>query len=163
MDIVSKSTRSRMMAGIRGKNTRPENGGASLASCRRVPVSAHDRHLPGVPDLVLRRYHAVILVHGCFWHGHSACPFAATPKSPWTSTQNCAMPRTSRRGSNYCSTTAEPSSLPPDRPQKLLTICVLSLCRLRVSVSWGHWSLRVVLVVEFIFFDCTRRIIPRVF
>ena len=29
------------------------------------------RSLPGIPDLVLRRYHTVVMVQGCFWHGHS--------------------------------------------------------------------------------------------
>ena len=28
------------------------------------------RKLPGMPDLVLPRYRAVVLVQGCFWHGH---------------------------------------------------------------------------------------------
>lgn len=29
------------------------------------------RKLPGTPDLVLRRHRTVVLVQGCFWHGHS--------------------------------------------------------------------------------------------
>jgi DNA mismatch endonuclease (patch repair protein) len=40
----------------------------------------HDERLPGRPDIVLRRYKAVILVHGCFWHGHG-CPNFRWPKS----------------------------------------------------------------------------------
>lgn len=45
----------------------------------------HDRTLPGKPDLILRRHGAVILVHGCFWHGHD-CPlfrWPATRASFW--------------------------------------------------------------------------------
>ena len=30
----------------------------------------HDRRLPGRPDLVFPKFRAVILVNGCFWHGH---------------------------------------------------------------------------------------------
>ena len=43
----------------------------------------HRRDLPGAPDIVLPRYHAVIFVHGCFWHWHSdpQCPIAGLPKS----------------------------------------------------------------------------------
>lgn len=43
----------------------------------------HRKGLPGSPDLVLPRHHAVIFVHGCFWHWHpdTACPIAGLPKS----------------------------------------------------------------------------------
>ncbi|MDA8125820.1 MAG: hypothetical protein M0009_11615 [Deltaproteobacteria bacterium] len=34
----------------------------------------------GTPDIVLRKYHAVVFVHGCFWHRHNGCAFAFTPK-----------------------------------------------------------------------------------
>ena len=30
-----------------------------------------DKSLPGKPDLVFPKYHAVIFVHGCFWHMHN--------------------------------------------------------------------------------------------
>lgn len=70
-DVVDSKTRSRMMAGIRGKNTRPEllirRGLHALGFRFRL----HDKRLPGKPDLVFPRRRAVILVHGCFWHGHS--------------------------------------------------------------------------------------------
>lgn len=69
-DIVDKQTRSRMMSGIRGKNTKPEmiirRGLRSAGFGYRL----HRPELPGKPDLVLRKYCAIILVHGCFWHGH---------------------------------------------------------------------------------------------
>ncbi|HEY0622780.1 very short patch repair endonuclease [Sphingomonas sp.] len=77
-DIVDQATRSRMMAGIRGKNTRPEliirRGLHALGFRFRL----HDRKLPGAPDLVLPRWRAVIFVHGCFWHGHD-CPLFRWP------------------------------------------------------------------------------------
>ncbi len=41
----------------------------------------HDRRLPGTPDMVLPRYKSVIFVHGCFWHQHAGCRFAARPSN----------------------------------------------------------------------------------
>ncbi|MFV0644784.1 MAG: very short patch repair endonuclease [Sphingomonadaceae bacterium] len=69
-DIVSADVRSRMMAGIRGKNTRPElilRKGLHTAGFR---FRIHVADLPGKPDIVLPKYRAVIFAHGCFWHGH---------------------------------------------------------------------------------------------
>jgi DNA mismatch endonuclease (patch repair protein) len=39
----------------------------------------HDRKLPGCPDLVLRKHHTAVFVHGCFWHRHPGCPLTTTP------------------------------------------------------------------------------------
>src|SRR3546814_18858645 len=67
-DVVTREKRSSMMAGIRGKNTRPETlirkGLHKLGFRYRL----HENKLPGKPDLVLPKYNAVILIHGCFWH-----------------------------------------------------------------------------------------------
>jgi DNA mismatch endonuclease, patch repair protein len=69
-DIVPSDVRSRMMSGIKGKDTRPEmilrQGLHKLGFRYRL----HDRRLPGKPDMVFPRYRAVIFAHGCFWHGH---------------------------------------------------------------------------------------------
>jgi DNA mismatch endonuclease, patch repair protein len=69
-DTVSPEVRSRMMAGIRGKDTAPEmlvrRGLHRLGFRYRL----HDRRLPGRPDLVFPRHGAVLFVNGCFWHGH---------------------------------------------------------------------------------------------
>jgi len=70
-DIVSKAVRSRMMAGIRGKNTRPELIIRSALHRMGFRFRLHSKKLPGRPDLSLPRYHSVIFVHGCFWHGHN--------------------------------------------------------------------------------------------
>jgi DNA mismatch endonuclease (patch repair protein) len=79
-DIVNKETRSRMMSGIKGKNTKPEmlirKGLHSLGFRYRL----HDKKLPGKPDLVFPAYHAVIMVHGCFWHRHE-CPLFKWPST----------------------------------------------------------------------------------
>jgi DNA mismatch endonuclease (patch repair protein) len=60
-----------MMAGIRGKNTKPEIQIRQRLHRLGYRFRLHDKRLPGVPDLVLRKHNAVIFVHGCFWHGHS--------------------------------------------------------------------------------------------
>lgn len=74
-DIVSPSKRSQMMAGIKAANTKPEmiirRGLHSLGFRYRL----HAKGLPGKPDLVFPKYNAVILVHGCFWHGHGCALF----------------------------------------------------------------------------------------
>ena len=69
-DVVSPEVRSRMMAGIRSKNTRPELLIRKCLHGRGFRYRLHDKRLPGKPDIVLPRYRAVILIHGCFWHGH---------------------------------------------------------------------------------------------
>lgn len=69
-DVVTPETRSRMMAGIRGKNTRPELMIRSALHRAGFRFRLHHANLPGKPDLVLPRYRAAIFVHGCFWHGH---------------------------------------------------------------------------------------------
>jgi DNA mismatch endonuclease (patch repair protein) len=79
-DVVDKATRSRMMSGIRGRDTKPEILIRSLLHRRGFRFRLHDRALPGKPDIVLPRYHAVIFVHGCFWHGHD-CPLFKWPKT----------------------------------------------------------------------------------
>jgi len=40
----------------------------------------HRKDLPGRPDIVLPRHKKIILVQGCFWHGHT-CRLASKPKS----------------------------------------------------------------------------------
>ena len=84
-DIVSPEVRSRMMAGIRGTNTRPELIVRKGLHARGIRFRLHDRRLPGRPDLVLPKYQAVIFVHGCFWHMHECHLFKwpSTRKEWW--------------------------------------------------------------------------------
>lgn len=81
MDVVDAATRSRMMSGIRSKDTKPEMTVRRYLHARGFRYRLHARDLPGSPDLVLPRYRVAILVHGCFWHRHSGCRFATTPTS----------------------------------------------------------------------------------
>jgi DNA mismatch endonuclease (patch repair protein) len=77
-DVVDAATRSRMMSGIRARNTKPEIQIRSLLHRQGFRFRLHARELPGKPDIVLPRFRAVIFVHGCFWHGHE-CPLFKWP------------------------------------------------------------------------------------
>lgn len=80
-DVVNRRTRSRMMAGIRGKHTKPERSIRSGLWIRGFRFALHRADLAGSPDLVLPRWQVVIEVHGCFWHGHRTCSFFRIPAS----------------------------------------------------------------------------------
>lgn len=80
-DIVDKETRSRMMSGIRGRDTKPELTLRRALHQRGLRYRLHGADLPGRPDLVFPRRKAVIFVHGCFWHRHEGCQLATTPTS----------------------------------------------------------------------------------
>lgn len=79
-DIVDKKTRSRMMSGIRGANTKPELVVRAVFARLRYKPEINCRELPGKPDIVLRRKKVAVFVHGCFWHGH-ACHLFRLPAS----------------------------------------------------------------------------------
>lgn len=79
-DVVSKEARSRMMSGIRSKDTRPELFVRKGLHALGFRFRLHDKRLPGKPDIVLPRYRAAVFVHGCFWHGHD-CHLFKTPKT----------------------------------------------------------------------------------
>jgi DNA mismatch endonuclease (patch repair protein) len=81
-DVVSPEVRSRMMAGIRGTNTKPEltlRKGLFAAGYR---FRLHARNLPGKPDIVFPRFNAVLFAHGCFWHGHDCHLFKMPTSRP---------------------------------------------------------------------------------
>lgn len=69
---VSKS-RSKNMAAIGSRDTRPEMIVRSLVHRMGYRFRLHVRNLAGSPDLVLRRHRIIIFVNGCFWHAHQ-CP-----------------------------------------------------------------------------------------
>lgn len=78
-DIVDQQTRSRMMAGIRGKDTKPELALRRALHARGFRFRLHSGKVPGRPDLVLPKHRAVVFVHGCFWHRHEGCRYATIP------------------------------------------------------------------------------------
>ena len=68
-----------MMAGIKGRDTTPERLVRSFLHKAGLRYRLQVKGLPGRPDIVLPRWGAVVLVHGCFWHRHANCSKAATP------------------------------------------------------------------------------------
>jgi DNA mismatch endonuclease (patch repair protein) len=84
-DVVDRATRSRMMAGIRGRDTGIELAIRKALHARGFRFRVNDRRLRGRPDIVLPRWDAVILVHGCFWHSHDCglCRLPSTRPEFW--------------------------------------------------------------------------------
>ncbi|WP_426175578.1 very short patch repair endonuclease [Massilia sp. TWR1-2-2] len=78
-DIVAPSVRSRMMSGIKGKNSKPEMLVRKLLFAAGFRFRLHRRELPGTPDIVLPGRKIAIFVHGCFWHAHAGCKYAKLP------------------------------------------------------------------------------------
>lgn len=78
-DVVDQATRSRMMAGIQGRNTKPEVVLRKALHARGLRYRLHYKGLPGRPDLVFPKFRAVVFVHGSFWHRHEGCRFTTTP------------------------------------------------------------------------------------
>lgn len=77
-DVVDPETRSRMMSGIRGKDTKPEILIRKALHARGLRYRLHAGDVPGRPDIVFPRFRAAVFVHGCFWHGHD-CPLFRLP------------------------------------------------------------------------------------
>ena len=80
-DIKSPADRSRNMAAIKGKDTKPEMIVREYLFSRGLRFRVQVRKLPGNPDIVLPKYKTVIFVNGCFWHGHEGCKYFRLPKS----------------------------------------------------------------------------------
>lgn len=81
MDVVDPEIRSRMMSGIRGKNTKPELVIRKGLHRQGFRFRLHVSTLAGKPDIVLPKYGVVVFVNGCFWHGHSGCKYFKLPST----------------------------------------------------------------------------------
>ena len=81
MDNKTAAERSRNMSRIRGRDTKPEITVRRLLFADGFRYRLNVKDLPGKPDLVLKKYHAVIFINGCFWHGHANCRYAKTPET----------------------------------------------------------------------------------
>ena len=90
-DIVDPKTRSRMMSGIRGKDTRPELLIRRALHSKGFRFRLHQNHLPGKPDLVFPKWNAVVFINGCFWHLHDCHLFRwpSTRKDFWRQKIEC--------------------------------------------------------------------------
>lgn len=80
VDRVSPAIRSRIMASVPGKSTKPEILVRSIAHSMGYRFRLHRRDLPGKPDIVFPGRKSLVFVNGCFWHGHE-CKREKMPKS----------------------------------------------------------------------------------
>ena len=81
VDVLSPEDRSRMMAGIKGKNSQPELLVRRLLFASGYRFRLHRRDLPGTPDIVMPGRKVAVFVHGCFWHMHRECRYAKLPST----------------------------------------------------------------------------------
>lgn len=81
MDIKKPEERSKNMAAIRSKNTKPEIFFRKLLFARGYRYSLNSKNIPGHPDIYLRKYNTAIFIHGCFWHRHNGCKYTYMPKT----------------------------------------------------------------------------------
>jgi DNA mismatch endonuclease, patch repair protein len=80
-DVHTPQQRRFNMQRIRSTNTKPEMLVRKFLFANGYRYKLHDKKLPGKPDLVLPKYKTVILVHGCFWHGHTNCKYYKVPQT----------------------------------------------------------------------------------
>lgn len=80
-DVHNKAQRSYNMSRIKGKDTKPEMLVRKFLFANGYRYRLHDKKLPGKPDIVLPKYRTVILIHGCFWHGHTGCKYYKVPQT----------------------------------------------------------------------------------
>ena len=81
MDIKSPEERSKNMAAIHSKNTKPEIYLRKLLFARGYRYGVNLKSVPGHPDIYMKKYNTAVFVHGCFWHRHEGCKYAYMPKS----------------------------------------------------------------------------------
>ncbi len=81
MDHVPPDRRSFIMRMVKTSDTKPEVAVRKLLHGLGFRFRLRNKHLPGTPDVVLPKWRAVVLIHGCFWHRHEGCRKATTPKS----------------------------------------------------------------------------------
>lgn len=80
-DFLNQAQRSNLMSRVKNRDTKIETVIRSLLHMRGFRFRKNVKNLPGKPDITLSKYNAVILVHGCFWHGHANCNKGKLPSS----------------------------------------------------------------------------------
>lgn len=80
-DVMTPEQRSRCMAAISGKDTKPEMVVRRFLFSKGLRYRVNNRKLSGSPDIVLKKYKTIIFIDGCFWHGHEGCKYYRLPKT----------------------------------------------------------------------------------
>lgn len=144
MDVVDSATRSRIMAGIRSKDTKPEMSVRKFLHAKGFRYRLHARTLPGSPDLVLPKYRVAIFVHGCFWHRHRDCRYSATPVSniaKWdlkfrTNIERDERNQTELKAAGWRVIVVWECELRKDAPERLTALCD----EITAAQESDHWS-----------------------
>lgn len=80
-DRLNPEQRSALMGRVRQRDTKPELVTRKLLHAQGFRFRLHLRTLPGTPDIVLTRHRKIVMVHGCFWHGHPDCARSKLPEA----------------------------------------------------------------------------------
>jgi len=75
------AARSALMGRVRQRDTRPEQAVALALRSLGIAYRKNVRSLPGSPDFANKSRKWAVFVHGCFWHCHTGCRRATTPKA----------------------------------------------------------------------------------
>ena len=100
-DKMTAEQRHKCMSHIRSRDTKPEKTVRRHLFSEGFRYRLNVRYLPGSPDIVLAKYHTVIFVNGCFWHGHKDCRHYVIPKTN-TAFWSDKIQRNIRRDSAVC-------------------------------------------------------------
>ena len=83
-DVVSKKKRSEIMSAVKSKDTKIEITFRKALWKKGIRYRKNSAKYFGKPDLVLKKYKAVIFIDSCFWHGcKKHCRIPATNKKYW--------------------------------------------------------------------------------
>ena len=80
-DVMTPEQRSRCMAAVKGKDTKPEMIVRKYLFSKGLRYRLYNKKLHGSPDMVLKKYKTVIFIDGCFLQGHDGCKYFKMPKS----------------------------------------------------------------------------------
>jgi len=79
--VPTSEARSRLLARVRQRGTAAELAVGVVLRRLGLSYRKNVRSLPGSPDFANRRRRWAVFVQGCFWHAHTGCRRATTPKA----------------------------------------------------------------------------------
>ena len=80
-DRLSATERSKNMSAIKSRDTKSEVYFRKKLFSKGLRYRKNSGKIIGHPDIYLAKYNTAIFVNGCFWHRHTDCKYAYTPKS----------------------------------------------------------------------------------
>jgi DNA mismatch endonuclease (patch repair protein) len=80
-DVFDKHTRSRIMASIKAKDTKPEVLVRKFLFSKGLRFRKNPKNILGKPDIVLKKHNTIVFINGCFWHAHQNCSRFVMPKT----------------------------------------------------------------------------------